>query len=710
MVRCLLAAFAVALWIPDASADQPRSLSCIPSDASFFFGIHKQAALFERFYKSELAAVFAELDEEELADETGINSAIEIGQMMFPFAVEFPIKIEDSAQAVDMSSVASQMLQSDAFLYGDANWVTTFDTFTELNQRVNEATLAQGEDFNALEFFLSQPDELIDKLRLPSTAIAFDLTDQAPAERILDFVHQGLQTTTFPDWVRYRGRTPMGKHDMLVFSLKPWEADWFEMTWDGENQLQASSIEKFNQLLEEREIIIAVGVLASRLTFCIGESRATIERMLTTEQTKAPALKDVPQISSVLQGRSEDVVLTAYVSEQFSKAGDQLPKPNMMTWLGEFISSNAELFGMLTDESSQQVFATIVPKLTSGLENLGNKWDEFPRRSPAGWAMAIFANDKGLAGKSVTNSIAPSLPDQGLDVHQFVGGKVLFQVNWQTTHFSERVLLVSDAIGLLFESMMDASLAMPDADALSPNDQKVVDKARELLAHTLGEFKNIVREQVVPSLHEGGHAFATTILEPVDFENTEKSPFGIHFLTRVRDVEKLKQAGVAMRNLANRSLSEYLQIAGEEDVPAMIVPPVEAVTDEGSTVYYASPEFVDTDDESDLEAHIRLTNEVLIAGSNIKDSKRLVDRKPTVVAKHPGTLRFFADFNLANYAEVARQAIAWDDMSDEDREETEMMISLFEAIGRMQCQTRTDGGQTVTRWSLPLPLKPAATK
>ena len=708
MSRTIVALLFFVSVASNAWSAEPRSLASVPSDAAFFFGIHNQSDFVQRVSNSEFARLFSEMVGGEMAE--AIPSIQEIAPMM-PIMIEFGEEADGidagDQKPSDAELVIKQVLQSDAFIYGDFDWVTTFKTIKKISEKADAAKKALGDDYEPLEFFMSLPDEMVAKIRVPSTGLAFELDDPKPATRALNELHSYLQANPLPEWVVYRGKKSMGEQQMLVFSLRPWESGLLALNWQQQNVEETGAIEKLKRVFNDRELIVAVGVTASRLTFCLGESRATIERLVTTEETKAPALRDTDAFKTLLKNQSESVIATAYVSDDFVSSSLELKAPGALTWLGEFAIANS---GMITTSGGDDEAAVMVKAMiTSGIEKAGNRikaigerWDAIPRPKPAGWSMAVFADDDGISGRSIVRNVDPLLPKDGLDAHQFTSDAAIFQYSFQSTTIAERLLLVSDLGFALNDSMTDIVLmqaSFEDSFPLAPEEMK---EHQKRLAEMGKQLRKIVNEQFLPSLHNGGNSVVLSVVDPLP-ESAEENPFVLSILTRVSDREGIVVSGRAFRRWLNGVVKGYLDLAGEPS-DANLIPSMKSTEQGESTVYEIAGD-PEIDDEVTDGISLRLSDEVLVFSTNKDSSKELIQRKKVDWPSEPGVLRWIAELSFLRIAKVSQQSMNNEqEISDEDLQQGKALIKLLASIKHFRAESRTKEGLTSTTWRLPIPI------
>ena len=702
---CLIIAL-TACWHADRSpAQTPRSIQSVPSDAAFFFGLHNQLELIGRIADSKTVKKIRDIagDDFDLFDTTGIEA-------------NFNQDENSSIDSDDALSLWRQLLSSDAFVYGDASWAQTLRAFNQISRQANQAKQEQGDAYDAQRFFMSLPEEELAKVRLPATVLALELDNVQPAQRLLDQAHAALNANPPPPWALYRGRKPVGDNQMLVFTLRPWESSWIKVGGDTDADRQAAS-EKLRRIVDDRELVIAVGVVQSRLTACFAEDLSAVRRLVTAEvDDKLSVIADQTDFASLLSEHDGSLIASAYVSDDFVAARNELPTPGLLSSLSSFCGAIPTMLADAGALDGMQM-ATIVAVAEQAAEkfaSLAKRWDALATK-PTGWSAAVWAGPQGFSGRSFTRSVDNRLSDQPLDVQQFTGDHVLFAYSWQSTTMAERLLLAFEAAEAVIDAMAAGALLGIEMDETIEQDAENIRQGRAKLANSIDELSRIIREQWLPSLQDGGHAIVISAVDPIP-ESDEKSPLAISLLTRVSDADALQQAGTSLRRWANQFVTEYYAMA-DEPLSGPVIPAPMIQDDHDSLVFrfplaiFGSLEGEDeVEEKADAEdkpaeaapVHWRLSDQLLVIGSDEKVSQGMLRQQISAWSDRQGRLRSVAELNFGEISELYVKATKM--VPEEDRPAMLQAAGVIGTLGAFRSETRTIDGQTRTYWQLTMPL------
>ena len=182
----------------------------------------------------------------------------------------------------DLSAVARQLLQSDAIVCGDQNWIPFWNAISETiafakTKLSLEETGENEYRFTGLDAVIEHPS--FAEIKIPSTLAAFTLSDAEPATRLLSRLESWSQSVPREELGKWQtSLTRVGGQPVVVFSypLDEWEMnpEDFELTDD-----DLRSRELIQRVLADRRFHVAVGIIQSRLIFFVGEDTERLSRL-----------------------------------------------------------------------------------------------------------------------------------------------------------------------------------------------------------------------------------------------------------------------------------------------------------------------------------------------------------------------------------------------------------------------------------------------
>ncbi|MCG8652441.1 MAG: hypothetical protein MI861_21550, partial [Pirellulales bacterium] len=481
---------------PPASAQTSRSVRSVPSDASFFFGLHHGAEFLQRLADSEFGR------------QVGF-----VPEQWFQLDVAGDESAQPDPLTEDITQLMTQLLASDAFVYGGADWCQTFEAVARITEQRDQLRQAQGDDFDAQQFFLSLPDEDIAEVRIPSIVLAFELADVGPAQRLIAQYEPLLNAGVLPTWVTYHGPRQVGDDSMHVLGLTAELGKWIRANWDPSSDQDLQVFQKLQRIAFGRELMVAIGIVDSRLAICVGEDLQAVEAMSATEQGDSnPSLMAQASFASILNQGQSTLLATGYVSDRWVEAcGRQGSNTNLVSSLGKLlvsIASQMQVSGVdAVDQDQTAILLSMVQpalvELQQNLDRVSTRWQEL---SPpkGGWSAAVWMDRQGLQGRSVVRTVDPRLPARPLDAHRFAGSDPVLALAWQGGDWIERASLVTELVQVLGDSLLSTSMAMLSSDPEMAAQFQMVQAVHAKLDGSFDELRKIAQEQWAPSLDDGG--------------------------------------------------------------------------------------------------------------------------------------------------------------------------------------------------------------
>lgn len=195
IVICLLGNSAWQTSSPNPLCGQetplPVSLKRLPQNTAFFYGIHNGTKFWKMLAQSDLSQqlVASGLSELTAEDYQGLMEGDYGG-----IEIDFDEAAKGTMDAIgdhqdDYEAVVKQLLTSDAILVGDDSWVTTWESIAKCFRIAKEefSVIEVGENKHKVLGSETLLQSVAWKnLRVPNTLLSFQLTDTAPAIRLLE--------------------------------------------------------------------------------------------------------------------------------------------------------------------------------------------------------------------------------------------------------------------------------------------------------------------------------------------------------------------------------------------------------------------------------------------------------------------------------------------------------------------------------------------
>ena len=697
----------------------PESLKTLPANTAFFYGVHNGADFLKMLAGSELAKQLAVSSISEISAQDIVESldfdAIEI---------DFEEAAEDARGAIephqaDYEAFVSQLMRNDVILAGDESWSKTRESICDCILIVKEnislvETKPDVYRYEGLDELLSA--ESFANVRIPNTLVSFQLTDIAPATRLIaEMVKSAGEQTKeqLGDWT-YQSHM-VGDDQLMAFSyplLKLVEPkDDEKLTKDDWEDRQ-----KLADRFRDRSFQVAIGLVQSRFVFFMGEEIEALKNLVGVAAT--PRLVAQKELELVLPQDGDVLIASAYVSDRFAKSANALGDKGIFTNLTDLVGSIWAMVKVDDVPVQQAVMAFGFPPeaivtFGSKLKSIGERWDALAGPK-AGWSATICAAPSGIIGRGVTFTVDPRLPEAALSVDQHVGDEVVAFHARQGTTTSARLMLGYEFFSQLYIGFTSVMIEMmgeeEETEGMGLHFQRLNQMPIRLAA--------IIDDRWLPALGDGGQAIVVTRFDPTPDEY-DNMPIEFSLVSGVVNDQDLRNAGDLIRRWANSWVNQYYEIIKktdpEEDLTVPTIDPPMIANDGDSDVFTFvqlsenSEELADEEPQIDLPwdlteigtmFHWRLSTDVLAMGSNVLVTKKMLAKQTPIpsdrgLATGDGVVRSVTWIDFDQIAKIFNSA------REEDAQEVVRAIRNIDWYHRI---TTTNKNKTIRRWKLSMPL------
>ncbi|WP_442484161.1 hypothetical protein [Aeoliella sp. SH292] len=336
--------------------DHAESLKAVPADAAFYAawlnGEEQWKSITQTNAWKKLISI----------------PVVQMGWMQVETQWQFPTQPElvqfkkwfDSEEGKDVFALAKEMVAQEYFVCGDGSVTTLMEVAMQMNSEINrtpfEALQKYGNpeaiDENEVikENIVKLLEKYQDKLDVPNITMGFRIKDKARAIRVLDtaeaHLRKQLENEDVPAWVNDQlERKQVSGHEMLTLTVTGDELPWGEI--EEEMADTPELFESVKEILEDKEMILVVGLIDDFLVFGVTSTLDTFEDI-----GEGKLLADSKEFKRLNAHADEDVITLSYVSGAFMEAANSQERSfGDLAVMGKGLLS----MGDLTEEETETI-------------------------------------------------------------------------------------------------------------------------------------------------------------------------------------------------------------------------------------------------------------------------------------------------------------------------------------------------------------------
>jgi len=299
-------------------AEQVHSLRSVPADAAFYSASLRLKEQFDALVGSKAYGKLMEIPVIQLVK---MQAAFQWKESPQPTVAGLR-KYFESPEGEDTIAVLKEMFSTEMFVYGGNDIAEAVKLFIELNALRRSArleALARGEDPDevASEQMLEALNERAKQFKVPTMLFGFRIANAELAKGQLDELHSLLRNLLDehqPELAAHLQRDQLAGHEFLTLrldgSMIPW--DKLDENADEEDELQ---IEQWRQVVSEKTLAVALGVVDEFVLVSLGESTDHLETI-----GEGPFLIEQPAIKRLAKHADQRVVSIGYMSQTFAQS------------------------------------------------------------------------------------------------------------------------------------------------------------------------------------------------------------------------------------------------------------------------------------------------------------------------------------------------------------------------------------------------------
>lgn len=629
---CCTLAVAIAAWtaLPPASAVAQTTLEAVDleqsslqfasADVSLYSGTYQLAGqlhqLSEGPFMTHLRDSHAGQKIQAYWQEKWDSREGEIGQVRA--ALENP-------NAVNWLSLLQDIGSEDLFVMAGPELPDTLVEFFSLYSEMIQIVTEQDPEL-ITEFFTSLQKSEIDQIHIPTLVLGGKVSETEAADlRIKEL--QGLLTVLSMAAPQAQVAVSTMKYieddrgGRLSVTLRGDMIPWEQLRRNTFDDTQVAMLDKFEELISDRQIVFTVGLLDEFFIFGISE---TAEQIVELGQSDS-SLLDIDEMEIVRDHADEQVLSIAYQS-------DDLAAANFEINLEEFFSRRV---GMMLDAAfnqlSQEYQATDdtdeATKLEEQMELVESiredmSWldEQIGQHIPELLGRTAVAVDREDGFESFTMVRTPNLllnGEEPLDILNHVGEDPYFVLAGRLYYHPE-YFETARQIARKVRSYLDrlaASSLLDDEEKEHLND--FLDRGWPLIRRAA----DVIADQLLPSMEDGQFAY---VANPSMHESTQWSPDMPVSQEALPFPTIAKIAGISDREAYVGALSDLLDIAdevvvelraaGADDIPEdySVPRPISSRGDDAEVYYYPLPQELALPDE--MSPRLIVTDDYSYAG------------------------------------------------------------------------------------------------
>lgn len=198
----------------------------------------------------------------------------------------------------DIANLLADMASRECFIYGDHRWCDFLEEIAGYQYEMSQLTADDPEQMR--EYFLALEKEDIDAIPIPTTIIGFQLSDQENARTQLDALEGIVQLALnnaepLKPLAKRLRRKDLKNGQILSMTFAANDIPW--ATLPASNDDQQATIDHVASLLKDRQVVLSLGVVGSRLFVSISDTPETLQNLgsegqrLLRSRALAPVIK-----------------------------------------------------------------------------------------------------------------------------------------------------------------------------------------------------------------------------------------------------------------------------------------------------------------------------------------------------------------------------------------------------------------------------------
>ncbi len=508
----------------------------------------------------------------------------------------------DNPNIQSLISLLSDFSSDEVFFYADAALPETLLSITQLAREIQVLGIeAQQDPEQIREYLMGIPKEDIDAIDVPTIVMGGKIKDKQAALQKIDELEAimtiGLQNV--PNVSRILdglNREEDDRGTRLSITLDSAMVPWEEIQTRG-NPLVEDMIDKAQELLEDRQISIVIGMLDDYLIFAISESSTDILNL-----GGSASLFGRDEFAVAASKNKSPILGVAYVSDAMSEISFELNLSDYFSRnLGPLITAaEIELEQKLdSDDDDPDMIEAQLDLLSRIPEDLEWIDDQIAELVPEfkGQTVVTVAKANGIESWSHNRTSSELLEsDSSLPILEQLGGNpVAFIAGRREFHpeYFETARLIVRKVHQYLEEAADSG-AISEED--TPKFDFVLDSCWPLLV----EFADVIEQDFIPATEDGQFAFvwneskisAKQWLKEMPASDEALPLIELAKIVGVNDREQLISGFDRLYSLADQALELARLMDDEAKIPEgyEIPRPLSDETTAGTKYYYEIPD------------------------------------------------------------------------------------------------------------------------
>lgn len=619
----ILASFGSLPAASHASENSPlrenTSLGFVPADLSFYASMQRGGEICSRVADSKAYAKIR-------------NSApVQLGLMWLQTQLDDPdnplawIKEEiDKPENNELLALLSDMFAHEVFVYGDREWARLYKAYFDIYREVYTSMFDAGvigrmEDDDAVfEVILPSIVDRLDELKIPTLVMGFRISDADRANRQLARLEEELRplVDSVPEIKGRLKRTKAGDSEMLVFTLDGRMIPWDELESDVESDEQRRVFEKFKANIEQRKIVVSLGVKGDYLLLTVSPSLKHLRRL-----GKGRLLIDRSELAPLAEMADRPITSVSYASGDFMRQAT-FGENTIDTW----VAMGKMLAGLGAAEGG--FGENLADRIARDVEELGEDVKGcLPKRGPR--MSFSFLSGRGIEGCVYDWSENLWLDgSKSLSLLNHLGGAPIFFYACRRKYRPEKYeVLVKwvDRIGAYIDEFVPGELG--------ENELAQYQQAKKVLLPLLARIDNANRKMLIPAFRDGQGALVLdanaqskqwlAMISPAEKLLAMIEPA---FVFGVSDLELLKKGVAEYVAVIDEGLRKAHELAPDEIPPLTVPPPKTRKSGKGTIHFYPLPEEWGMD--ARLAPNAGLSRDVAALSLSLDQTERLLKTTP----------------------------------------------------------------------------------
>ncbi|MFN9912469.1 MAG: hypothetical protein ACK53L_07795, partial [Pirellulaceae bacterium] len=219
----------------------------------------------------------------------------------------------------ELLTLVQTMFSDEFFIFGDQQFSDLLYELTELNDDMLEI-MAGGDAAELSNYFLEMPKAEFDAFPIPTLVAGFKVDNddlvQIKLDQLAGIIRFGLGNIPLAQsLIEGLERVEDQRGVRLVWTVTPEMVSWTAIAQSQADEQVAAMLEKLQDLVDGRQLVVTIGQLDEYLVFAVSEDSEAV-----TALGEGPSLAAHPALKPVVDRSTERLTSISFVSDHYAKA------------------------------------------------------------------------------------------------------------------------------------------------------------------------------------------------------------------------------------------------------------------------------------------------------------------------------------------------------------------------------------------------------